>query len=384
MVKVTLKHVRTGLTGASGLALLHSATGCTVPATAEPVARSTAAIAVDAGAPGTLTLGWSIPSTAYPASFDVQGPVDEYVRTGDTMTFSLSAYQLWDILYPTTAEPQDPNRAAQLVPRFHVQFVAAGDVVGEAEVTVRKWNVAAPFAVNGVTGAFNVPPLTDTMLVELSIVDEGGDGGATSVELSTLDFASIPVFGGGYPVKHLLFDNDGATLRQRIIEGGTLLVTDQNDATIDFAVTDWRADEIVQRSLLDTQIGTEAGQGRFGDVTIPLYGQVQYEIAVGYSFGGAYWEEMPLTAAASPRVLDLAGRTAYQATLYPPTSNSTLSVYLHVKAYLVADYSAVTGSSVTEWYAQGARILLAEKWDNPNGTAFANYDFPVALAPETP
>jgi hypothetical protein len=385
MVKVTMKRLRTGLTGATGLALLHGNAACTAPTAPtvpEGVGHTAAAVTTDAAPTGTLTLGWSLPTETNPEAFLVQGPVDEFLRVGDPVTFSLSAYSLWNILYPTTAEPADTSRVTELKATFAVQFLSNGEVVGSTRVAVSSWDVAAPFAVNGTSGAFVIPPTTDTLLVELTVADEGGDA---SVELSSVDFAPVPVFGGQYPLKHLLFDNDGSTLRQRIIEGGTLLSTNADQASIAFSITDWRADEIVQRTLLDTQIGTEQSEGRFGPLTVALQGQVVYEIAVGYSFDGVNFYEAPLTANASPRVLEAApGRTAYETLINPSPASETLNLYVHVKAYLVADYSSFTGQNINAFYAQGARVLLAEKWDNPGGQSFANYTYPVVLSPVTP
>ena len=268
MVKVTIRRLRAGLTAASGLFLVGpAATGC-ASASGEHVDTTSTAMTTSTGS---LTLEQVFPTTTTQHfGFAVQGPVDEYVRVGDRLAFDVSAYTLWGILYPTTPQSRR-HRAHREAPRLLLGAVRVERRRGRrtAISTLSSWNVAAPYAVDGTTAPFTVPAGTDTMTFELTIVDTS-DG--TKVVLSDLDFASVPVFGGHYPLKHLVFDNDGSTLRQRVIEGGDLV----QNGTVDFALTDWRADEIVQRSLLNTEIGTEQSNGRFGPVTLPLYGQVQY------------------------------------------------------------------------------------------------------------
>ena len=83
-----------------------------------------------------------------------------------------------------------------------------------------------------------------------------------------------------------------------------------------------------------------------------------------------------MSADASPRVLDLPGRTAYETTL-GLEDVSTLSLYFHVKAFLQVDYTPYGTSVVSKLYTQGQSVLLKEAWDNANGVPGANYVLPV-------
>jgi hypothetical protein len=52
-----------------------------------------------------------------------------------------------------------------------------------------------------------------------------------------------------------------------------------------------------------------------------------------------------------------------------------LALYVHVRTYLVANYPA--GGVVTKWYADGDKILKADKYDNPGGQPFVNYQYGI-------
>jgi hypothetical protein len=375
MVKVTIRRLRAGLTGASGLILLGQAdAGCAAPVEHESVGTTGSAdTAINPGT-GTLTLapGWGASTILY--SFNVAGSVDEYLRVGQVVTFDLSPYDIWESIHPGVSAPSDPSLLTTLTPTFAVQFVGQGDVLGTATSTVKSWNVAAPYAISGTSTPFTIPAGTDTLVIALSIVDATDK---SHVELSEIDFQTLPVFGAVLanqaPTKHAIFDNEGSgALRTRIIEGGSLVQT----GWVDVALTDWRADEIVQKTLLDTQIGTAENYGRFGAQIIPIYGSVTYEVSVGWEQDQEGWSEWPMSADASPRVLDLPGRTAYETTL-GLEDVSTLSLYFHVKAFLQVDYTPYGTSVVSKLYTQGQSVLLKEAWDNANGVPGANYVLPV-------
>jgi hypothetical protein len=183
------------------------------------------------------------------------------------------------------------------------------------------------------------------------------------------------VFGGELPLKHLLFDNLGATLRNRIIERGDLF----RNNTLALSYSDWRANTLVDSFNIDRQIGTAIGFGRFGQYEMPIYGDIAYEISYGAGHDGAFSGETPLVANTNSRVLPYGqGRTAYEGNVY--AYGNTLNLYFHVKAYLVADYTKYTNVT-SKKYVDGQRLFLRERWDNLNGQPNNNYDFPLTDAP---
>jgi hypothetical protein len=92
-----------------------------------------------------------------------------------------------------------------------------------------------------------------------------------------------------------------------------------------------------------------------------------------------YWQpEQALALTTTSRVLNQAGRTAYEANLWMPPYQSKIDLYFHVKAYLVADYTSWGSAVKTRRYNQGDRVLLRERWDNLNGRANSNYEFPIS------
>jgi hypothetical protein len=382
MVKVTIRRLRAGLTGASGLMLLQQAgVGCAAPAPHEATSSTTSADTVDPVGAGTGTLTpmpyWT-PSGTPHYSVAATGSIDEFVRVGESLTFSISAYQLWAALKPTAAIPEI-DVLEKLEATFQVAFVSKGDVVGRATPKVGTWTGDAYWDLTGATEAFTVPAGTDTLEIGLVVVDPS-DG--TRVELADLDFDTVPVFGGELPNKHALFDNAGSTLRQRVIEGGGLVP----GGDVILTYTDWRADEMVDKTNLDRTIGSAQSYSRFGPVTIPIYGEVQYEVSAGYSYVPEWgFAIYPMTATKTSRVINQAGRTGYETTLYvPQNGEAILQLFFHVKAYLVADYTSWGSSVLTKRYNQGDRILLKDVYDNKDGKAFENYDVPVEAQATAP
>src|SRR5262249_36615906 len=137
--------------------------------------------------------------------------------------------------------------------------------------------------------------------------------------------------------------------------------------------TDWRADTLVDRSSINTQIGNAPGVGRFGNYTTPIFGTLVHEVTYGYAFDGGDWvDDQQLPANAASRLLNQ-GRTAFEANLDVPANKSKLSLYFHVRTYLIADYSQ-WGNVTDKWYQDQQKVLVRERWDNPNG-AYSNYDF---------
>ncbi|APR79036.1 Hypothetical protein A7982_04383 [Minicystis rosea] len=140
--------------------------------------------------------------------------------------------------------------------------------------------------------------------------------------------------------------------------------------------TDWRADQIVDKTSLNLQIGTPMYSGRFGTYEAPIYGTLVYDVAVGVSLdGGATFQtEQPLVANTASRVLG-AGRTDYEGKVTVPSTAQKLLVYGHVKATLVADYTKFSNVA-QKWYSDGQHVVLKDAYDNPSGS-FSNSDFPL-------
>ena len=373
MVKVTLRRVRAGLLGASGFALVGTgATGCAAtPGDSETTATTERALNTAAAAgTGTLSLCCTYGTSTYTFLLS-QSSTDEFIRVGEKMAAQFDGVTIWELLNAPNGAPYPATAYVEkLEVSLTVQFLHGADVLSSK--TLASTATADAYGdVTFTTKSFVIPASTDALAFSMAIVDPGNDN--HRVDIAEVAFATIPVFGGDYPLKHAIFDNDGNTLRQRIIEGGGLVEGTSSDVTY----TDWRADEIVQRTSLDLQIGTAKVESRFGPTDMPIYGTLQYEISYGFSFDGSSWEgESALTATTTSRVLDLAGRTAYEGQIWVPSNASGVFLYFHVKAYLVVDYTPWGSSVDNRRYNQGDRILLSERWDNPNGPD-TNYELPV-------
>ena len=100
---------------------------------------------------------------------------------------------------------------------------------------------------------------------------------------------------------------------------------------------------------------------------------LSYSVAID----GVWQNEQPLTANAKSRLLPPYGRVAYEGVLAVPNGAQKLEVYFHVKTFLVVDYDKFSNVGERR-YAQGARLLVREKWDNEHGAYADNYDFTTA------
>jgi hypothetical protein len=202
----------------------------------------------------------------------------------------------------------------------------------------------------------------------MTIVDSS-DG--SMLALDQAQFVSQPVFGGEMPNKTVLFDT-ALAFRERVIEGDEPVA----GASILFAYSDWRADTLVDSSSIDRQIGTQLTSGRFGQMIVPVYGTIEHDVgfAVYFDDGQDWRPETLLTANKNSRVFD-AGRTSFETNVAIPAKAERMALYIHVNTYLVANYPAVP--NVTKWYADGERVLKAEKYDNPGGQPFVDYQYGV-------
>jgi hypothetical protein len=132
----------------------------------------------------------------------------------------------------------------------------------------------------------------------------------------------------------------------------------------------------VDAAKIDRQIGTQIQNGRFGQITAPIYGMLEHMVRLGVSFddGQGFLAEQNLPANKGSRFLD-AGRTSFEQKIEIPAKATRMELYVHVETYLVANYPA--GANVTKWYGDGEKVLKADKYDNPDGQPFANYEFSV-------
>jgi hypothetical protein len=146
-------------------------------------------------------------------------------------------------------------------------------------------------------------------------------------------------------------------------------------STATIGVSDWRADQIVDKTSLGTQIGTASFNGRLGTYIAPIYGQLMYQVAYGVSFDGGqtFHAEKALAANTASRLLMFGpNRTDYEATEVIPKTAPNMQMYLHIKAFLVVSYANYTNP--TKWYPDGAQIQIKEAWGNPSGPN-TNYVF---------
>jgi hypothetical protein len=372
MVRVKVRHVRAGVAGASGLVLIGNAAACVLNTPDDGARATSAADTIADPGSGTLTLGGAILPASESYVFSLtQSTTDEFVRVGERLTIALPSYFVWTALHPSDGVPMpDAAHVGALKVKVEVQFIGAGDVRGRATLA-GTWSGDNEWSMTSTTESFVIPSVVDTLAFDVTI-DDPADG--AHVELASLDFASVPVFGGELPLKHAIFDNSGSTLRQRIVEGGHLVA----GASAMLTYSDWRADEIVDKMMIDRDIGTVQSYGRFGPIVVPIYGDLVYEISTAFTFDGIYFSgEIPLNATTRSRVVNGQGRTAYETTIYATQNATKLDLYFHVKAFLVVDYSKYGNSVVSRRYNQGDRILVRERWDNLNGQAFQNYELPV-------
>jgi hypothetical protein len=273
---------------------------------------------------------------------------------------------LWQILQTTDAPDLAHAEAYKIT--FKVDFMSAGHVLSTRNVKVTSFTGDQFYNLVAHAQTFVVPAKTDAIAIGVTVTDPQTQ---TTKTVATNDVAQVPVFGGEGKRRHVVFDNQYSALRTRVVEGGN--PKDGSDAMLTY--TDWRADTVVDKSSLDRQIGTATGYSRFGSFEMPIYGDIQYEVAYGLAFDDVWSGEQPLPATTTSRVLP-AGRTGFEVDVAIPPSARKLDVYFHVKAILVIDYSK-WGDVRSRRYNQGDRIVLRERWDNLNGEPGHNYELPI-------
>ena len=372
MIKVrVVRGVGAAVTGASGLFLLGGSEACSVPVATDgeggrsPTAAAATGVTADGAGTGTLSLDYAYGATPGGLAFLATSSVDEFVRVGERLTATVPAYFIWSYTHPDDVAPDDVARGRQLTATITVSFNSGGQVIGATTLGLASWSGQELYALRGETAAFTVPARTDALTFDI-VFGDLADPGKTA-HLASDATAPVQVFGGELPQKHALFDNEGAALRTRIVEGGKASA----GADVVVTYTDWRANTVVDSYSLDRQIGTAQAFGRFGSYEMPIYGELAYEVSYGHAFDGAWQAEAALPQASSRLVL--APRTAFEATLHAPEGARTLAAYFHVKVFLAVDYARY-GNVTSRRYHQGDRVLLRERYDNPDGVAFRNYE----------
>lgn len=369
MIKVrVVRGAQATLPIATGLVALSSGlAACAAEPAAEDVASGDSAYAVANPGTGVFELGWAYGTPTGYSFVLTNSSTDEYVRAKEQMTFAIPAHFLWARLHPNDPMPQDLARLKQLSAKVTVVYVRNGAVLAKTTLKTTGWNGAEAWSLSATTKSFTVHRRADGVRFELEVKDAGDPQAEAS--LGPDQFLEVPVIGGSVPNKTVLFDNDGPTLRHRILEGGQPV----RGAELAVGYTDWRAATLVDSSSIDRQIGSQTSFSRFGAIQIPIYGELEYEVSYGVAIDDVWQDEQPLAGNAKSRLLPPSGRVAWEASVAVPRAASKLHFYFHVKAFLKVDYARY--SNIT-WkkYADGERILVREKWDNENGAPGDNWD----------
>lgn len=365
-MKVNVRRVQTGVAAASTLL---AATGVGTLGCADETGTSEESnldvVAANPGA-GQIHLQFGGPGTL--SATLINSTTDEFVRVGESLKVTIPVWVLWEQLYPNDAMPGDDARLKKLKATVKLTYLDKTTQVSTKTLTTSSWT-GTSYGLEAVTGSGTVPKKTDTIQITVTFKDSAN--AAASATLTAAQIGTVPVFGGDLPNKSLLMDNNGSTKRERVVDGD--LPVKGSKLTIGFS--DWRADQVVDKTSLNTQIGTASFGGRFGPYDAPIYGALSYEVSVGYSLdGGKTWTTLVLPASTASRLLG-AGRTDYEAMLALPKTATQVLLYGHVKATLTADYSKYP-TVKTKYYSDGQQVQLKEAWDNPTG-ANSNYVIPL-------
>jgi hypothetical protein len=334
----------------------------------EPVARTTAQVlAAVSKNPGSGRLELS----GAPGAFTIQlmdSTTDEFVRVGETLRVTIPAWLLWEELYPSNPLPSDVV-LKKLTAKVKVAFLDRGHVLRTDTLQLESWT-GTQYGLEGYSTEFVIPPKTDALT--FSVVARDAANPAVEATIAKADLQSVWVFGGELPQKTLLFDNSGGTLRERVIESGAIV----KGSKVLLGYTDWRADQVVDKPTLNTQIGVATMSGRGGPYQAPIYGQLVYQVLYGASLDGGqtFQAEVDLAGTTTSKILG-PNRTDYEATQAIAPTAAQLQMYVHIKATLIADYAAYSNITA-KWYADNQHVLLKEAWDNPNGPG-TNYVIPT-------
>ncbi len=385
MMKVKVRKVGAVVLGASSLlGATETITGCSADTTSpdtsgEPdgIALGEASSAYSITNPGSalLTLNGTYGGWEYELMLS-NSTTDEFVRSGETLSVMIPAWFVWQRLHADQWEEPALERVQKTKAHLALHYYRDGHEVSSQTLTTSGYTGEAYWILYATTESFVVPAGVDEIRVGFAFTDDDDAAATGSIDVSVV--RPVTVFGGDLPDKTVLFDNDGQTLRQRILEGGAPV----RGADLSVGYTDYRADTVVDASKLDRRIGKQQAYTRFGSGIADMFGMLVHEVSIGVYFddGQGWREEQLLTAKANSTFAPQNWRTSYEGRVAIPSNATKMQVYYHIKTWLVADYSRYGGQITEKWYQDGQRILLAEKWDNPAGPS-SNYDLGVE-APE--
>ncbi len=374
MLKISVRRLTTHLGGASALAVLGGGIAACGADASQALASdvqtkqsSSEVESVASAGSARIELGWHWvpPNTIYAAKV-LDSSTDEYIRVGESVTFAVPTILIWNNLHQYPMQP-DLERMKGLTVTMRVLYWKNGAKVSSVMLNSEACTGDTTSTMRTTTGEFKIPHGVDSMQFEFVLTDPIAP--ATSVTIPADRTQTIPIL-GDTKTKTILFDNLAQAARNRVIEPGAA------GEPVRIVYTDWRADLIADTSLIDTGIGQATGYSRFGEFAIPLFGKLVHEITYGvaYNDGSGWRAETPLATNKTSRLLPRS-RTTYESTLNVPASAKSMSIYFHVKTYLIADYSRA-GEVRERKYQQGEKVLVRERWDNPDG-ANTNYDFPL-------
>lgn len=333
----------------------------------EPIASASSAYSV--AEPGTATLkldyhyaGYGSPDKEFMVS---ESTTDEFVRSGETLTLEIPGWVIVGLVqtdYDSVNNDNLPNVTGTVT----VSFLKNGAPVGSKQVAFASWKDGDYGWKSALTESFVVPAGVTSL--GFTIEATSPDTGKTGVEQE----AQTPVFGGELPNKHLFFDLDGTSPRDRILERGSPVA----GAELVVAYSGARADQVGHAFEVDRYVGkVKVFCERFGIQIQNVYGDVVHEVTVGYSFDGTQWAETTLVQ--SPKSY-VAWGSSQEARLRIPSNATSMQSYFRVRTYLVARFP--TGAEVIERkYNDGERVLVGEHWDNPAG-AGTNFEYGTGTA----
>ncbi|MBI2388806.1 MAG: hypothetical protein HYV09_04235 [Deltaproteobacteria bacterium] len=367
MVKITVRKASVALLGAAALA--QGAAACAPSADrAEDSAYETtigsksAAYSVPSPGEAKLVVDYFYSGSGAPQkTFVVQeSTTDEFLRVGQKLTLNVPGWAITALVQTDTGNVDVDNVSKSKV-RLAITWLHGPAVLSQEVVKVASWNAEGMYGwPDAITEAFVIPKGATGMRVAVEATSP--DGTKTGREV----FREVPVFGGELPNKHVLFDLGGDGPRSRVLERGAPIA----GAELSLAYTENRAERLVDVGSVDRRIGrVKTYNPRFGTHEADVFGEIVHIIAVGYDFGGG-WQKQELVS--SPQSYVRYGKSQ-ETRLHVPDGATKLSMYFHVKTYLVAKYP--TYGEVTERrYGEGEWILMRERYDNPSG-AGTNFAF---------
>ncbi len=370
MVKISVRKASAALIGA---ALVQGLAGC---AAAEKrgadgadeagfettLGSDSAAYSVPTPGEGTLALDWVYsPTGSQKLLYVTGGSSDEFVRSGEKLTATLPGWMV-SSLAQTDAGTVTPETVSGAKVLLTVTWMKGPAVLSTQVVKVASWKGDPTYGwPDAITEAFVVPAGATGMRAAIDATSPDGTKSGHDVTGETA------VFGGALPTKHLFYDlaTDGSA-RSRVIERGAPIV----GAELVVAYAEPRADRLVDAGSIDRRIGrVKTYNPRFGTTEGDVFGQLVHVISVGWDVGNGYQEQALVTSPSSY----VRGGVSQETRLAIPAKASKLSMYFHVKTYLVASYPTY-GEVTQRNYADGQWVLVREKWDNPSG-AGSNFAF---------